>query len=108
MNYGRAIRIIRSIRGTSQSKLAREARLDPSHVSLIEKGSRKPSLEALERISVALGTPQHLLSLLAADANDLNLPEPERISALAKLLAELIVGNESRRKITARRKRTAA
>jgi len=108
MNYGKAIRIARSITDLSQSELAKKSKLDASHVSLIEKGSRKPSLDALERISRALGIPQHLLSLLAADADDLNVSEQDRISTVARLLAELIAGNGAKRKGNNHRKRRAA
>lgn len=47
MNYGKAIRVARAIAGMEQKQLAAKANLNPSHISLIEKGARRPSTRAI-------------------------------------------------------------
>ena len=71
MQYGRAVRIVRSAHNVSQSQLAERIGISPSHLSLIESGKRAPSLKMVERLSTALEVPVHLLTLLASDAQDL-------------------------------------
>ena len=91
MNYGRAVRVARAIAGLSQKQLAIRARLDPSHVSLIEKGARKPSTAALAKICDALEMPAHLVSLLAAEQHDLRGIQPEEFSRIAHSLTSLLL-----------------
>jgi len=90
MDYGRGIRIARAVAGIRQKQLAKLSGLDPSHISLIEKGKRHPSLEALERISKALKIPQDLLVLLAAEARDLQCRTPGEIQRAAESLANML------------------
>lgn len=52
--YGRALREIRAIRGMSQERLARQAGLDPTYVSGIERGVRNPSLTNLLKLAKTL------------------------------------------------------
>lgn len=51
----------RSLRGLSQEKLAEIAGLDRTFVSKIERGDRNLTIDTLNRIANALGTPAHLL-----------------------------------------------
>jgi transcriptional regulator with XRE-family HTH domain len=90
MDYGKGIRIARAVVGIRQKQLAKLSGLDASHISLIEKGKRHPSLEALERISKALNVPQDLLVLLAAEARDLKSRTPEEIQRAAEFLANML------------------
>jgi transcriptional regulator with XRE-family HTH domain len=90
MDYGKGIRIARAIAGIRQKQLAKLSRLDASHISLIEKGKRQPSLEALEKISNALNIPQDLLILLAAEPNDLRSRTPGEIHRAAESLAGML------------------
>lgn len=101
MNYGKAVRIARSIAYISQSKLAESADLDRSYLSLIESEKRQPTLETLESISSALGMPFHLLTLLATEKKDSDRIAVEQVNELAKSLTELLLehsknGDESR------------
>jgi transcriptional regulator with XRE-family HTH domain len=52
--FGRRVRQLRVSRGLSQEALAMNARLHPTHVSLIEHGQRSARLETIERLAVAL------------------------------------------------------
>lgn len=71
MNYGKAIRVGRSVRGLTQKDLARKARLDASYVCRLETGRRNPSKKALQAVATGLGMPMDLLLLLGAEKDDL-------------------------------------
>ena len=93
MDYGKAIRIIRSIAGLQQKQLAKIAGVDASLISLIEKGKRKPGLSTVEKITNALQVPQHLFTLLAAESEDLKTSAPEEIQRASESLARILLGN---------------
>lgn len=95
MNYGRAIRIVRTARGLTKSQLAARLSIGASYLSLIEAKKREPSLSVLEEISNALRVPPHLMTLLASDASDLDDPNnSEQIANLARSLLHLLVEEE--------------
>lgn len=91
MNYAKAIRIARSIAGTSQGKLADQSGLDRSYLSLIEGEKRKPTVETLQNISKALNLPFHLLTLLATEKEDAKRINEEQVLSLAKQLTHLLL-----------------
>ena len=92
MDYGRAIRIVRTAYGLTQTELAERLSIGSSQLSLVEAGRRQPSLKVLDEVSNALGVPAHLLTLLASEPEDIddkrNAPE---IAELAKALLKLLV-----------------
>ena len=51
---------------------------------MIESGKRRPSLETLEKIAIALGIPFHLFTLLASEPQDIRDTDPEAINRLAE------------------------
>jgi transcriptional regulator with XRE-family HTH domain len=91
MDYGKALRIARAITGLQQNELAKLAELDPSHISLIEKGRRKPSLGTMQKLAKALQIPEHLLMLLAADPQDLDVEDPKELERAVHSLADLLL-----------------
>jgi transcriptional regulator with XRE-family HTH domain len=92
MNFGKAIRIVRTAHGLSKAQLAERLSIGASYLSLIEAEKRKPSLRVLEEISSALLVPPHLLMLLASDAGDLDDPKnADRVVELAHSLVRLLV-----------------
>jgi transcriptional regulator with XRE-family HTH domain len=91
MNYGKALKLARALANLSQKDLAARAELDPSYVSLIEKGTRRPSLTALERLAEALGIPNDLLVLMAAEKEDLKLRDPEELRQALESMARLVL-----------------
>ena len=92
MNFGRAIRIVRTAQGLTKAQLAERLTIGASYLSLIEAEKRKPSLQVLEEISTALLVPPHLLTLLASDAGDLDDPKNARhVAELAHSLVRLLV-----------------
>ncbi|MBQ8290571.1 MAG: helix-turn-helix transcriptional regulator [Clostridia bacterium] len=54
---GEVIAYFRQMRGLSQDVLSGLSDIGRTHLSAIERGERKPTLETLYRISVALGVP---------------------------------------------------
>jgi transcriptional regulator with XRE-family HTH domain len=97
LNYGKAIRIVRTAYGLTQGELAKRLNIGASHLSLVEARKREPSLKVVNDIAAVLGVPPHLLTLLASEPADLEDPDksPE-IAELAKSLLKLLVnaGNQ--------------
>jgi transcriptional regulator with XRE-family HTH domain len=91
MDYGKALRISRAIAGLGQNQLAAAAGLNPSHISLIEKGSRKPSVRAIEKLCRALRIPEPLFNMLAAESSDLRGIEEKEFQRLGTYLARFLI-----------------
>lgn len=91
MNYARAIRIARAVSGLQQKELAQKAKLTSSYISLVETGKRSPSIASLSKISRALEIPEHLLTLLAADSDDLDKVNPAEIESVARSLMRVLL-----------------
>ena len=53
--FGEAVRAMRRRRGLSQEELADAAGLHRTHISLIERGLREPSLDTLVKLCRGLG-----------------------------------------------------
>src|SRR5207245_2415361 len=88
---GKALRVARAIAGLQQKELADLAELDPSHISLIEKGKRKPSVDTIEKLAAALQIPEHLLTLLAAEPQDLDVKDPKELERAVHSLADWLL-----------------
>src|SRR5437879_291292 len=68
--FGRRLRKLREGRALSQRDLAGEA-VDPSYISLLESGSRLPTLQVVVQLSGALGVPlSELIGPVTAPAQD--------------------------------------
>ena len=94
MNYAKAIRIARSLADVPQHVLASRVSLDPSLISMLENGKRKPSLDTLERISGALEIPFHLFTLLATEKEDFSAGDAKSFEQLAVGLTKLLLKSE--------------
>lgn len=104
MDYGKALKIARAIKGVQQAEVAVKADLDPSYLCMLEKGRRKPSLGTIERLSCALGIPTHLFSLLATEQKDLKEADAMELSRVGESLARLILTDAPKKRKTGRRK----
>lgn len=92
MDYGRAIRIARTAHGLTKAELARQLSVGASHLSLIERGKRTPSVGVLDEISSVLRIPPHLLTLLASEPGDLEDPKnAEQVAELARGLVRVLM-----------------
>ena len=96
MNYGKALKIARAIVGLQQKELALLAGLAPSYLSLIEMGKRRPSMAAIRKLSHALKIPAHLLTLLAAEGDDLALVDDSELQRASESLARLLLTREEK------------
>lgn len=94
MDYGRAIRLVRSARRMSQAELAEHIECASSFVSLLENNQRDPSLQTLEAIADAFGIPTYLLLLLASEPSDLDGIGEEQAQVLGKQLLDILVSND--------------
>lgn len=63
--FGAVVRRHRKARNLSQEKLAEKADIHHTHVGLIERGERNPSLDVAYRVARALGL---TLSAMVAEA----------------------------------------
>ncbi|MBZ0111786.1 MAG: helix-turn-helix domain-containing protein [Thermoanaerobaculia bacterium] len=87
MNAGRALRVLRAIKGLQQRDVAERAKLDQSYVSLIEAGKRSASPEAISTLARALGVSVPVFELLGADDADLKGISASQARELGRALA---------------------
>lgn len=92
MNFGKSIRIIRAKKGVSQQDFAIFTGIDPSLISRIESGERKPSKNNLNAISRKFDIPIELIKLLALEKKDLRELKPEEVESISSNLLGLLVG----------------
>jgi transcriptional regulator with XRE-family HTH domain len=84
IDYGAAIKRIRSELSMKQTEIAKKTGLSASYLSLVENGKAVPSLAALKDIANAMDIPYELLAWEAIDPPDnLNI-EQKQIMFLAR------------------------
>ena len=108
MNYGKALKLARALADLNQKDLAARAGLDPSHVSLIEKGARRPSLAAVEKLSAALEIPSDLFVLMATEKKELKLRNPEELQQALESMARLLLQHVPSKSSLPRKSRRAS
>jgi transcriptional regulator with XRE-family HTH domain len=106
MDYGKALRIARAAAGMEQRQVARAAGLDPSHISLIEKGDRKPSVAAIGKLSRALKIPEPLFSMLATQSSDLQGIEEREFHEIGVYLTKFLLRSEDTRERVKRKRKS--
>lgn len=90
MNFGQAIKLVRTQRNMSQADLASKADLSVSYVSMLERGRRDPNLTSIEKISSALEIPVSILMFLAAEPDEISSISPELAEKLSLTVLQLI------------------
>jgi len=95
MNYSKALKIVRASRCLSQKDLSNILGMDPSFVSLIESGKRKPSHDTIEMITQKLDIPHYLFALLASEQEDLKKISTEDAQQLGKGLLDVLISDKS-------------
>lgn len=95
MNYGRAVRIVRSARKLTQSQVAESSGLSPAYISLVESGDRQPSIKALKSLCGALRVPMHLLALLASSSSEIHGLSESETNRLGRGLLEFLISDEA-------------
>jgi transcriptional regulator with XRE-family HTH domain len=61
MNLGLNLKTLRTAKSISQKELAKELGITPTYLSLIENGSKKPSLTLIEKFARVLEIPLALV-----------------------------------------------
>ena len=89
-NIGKTIKYFRLKKGLKQKDLARLSSISVSHLCLMEKENREPSLSSLESIALALELPLSILVFFAAQQDDLNEFSHTQIEKLSENIKELL------------------
>ena len=91
MNIGEAIKTLRKARGVRQKVLAEAVDVSATHLSLVESGAQKPSVDLLHRIATYFGLPVSTLVYMALDKDTLNNnPQQEYFTAASPIIDKLI------------------
>jgi transcriptional regulator with XRE-family HTH domain len=91
MNFGKAFKIIRSVKNLEQQQLAVKLGVDSSYISLIESGRRTPSANLLGILSKRLSVPRNLIILLASEKDELNTLEPHETEKIGEQLLNILI-----------------
>ncbi len=71
IDIGPQIQVVRRARGMSGRALANMINATPTYITMLERGTRTPSLALLQRLAAALGIPAWALVLLAEEREPL-------------------------------------
>ena len=89
MNYGKVVRMIRSMKDITQKRLSELTGYDMSYISRIESEERIPSLKALNVIAKSLNVPANLFHVLA-EVEDKKGKREEVISQFGTILLDVL------------------
>jgi transcriptional regulator with XRE-family HTH domain len=92
MNLGKAIKMCRMKRGLKQAELAHLANISVSHLCLLEKDKRDPSLSAVNSISEALRIPTSVLVFLASQYDEIKELNEKQIEELSRSIMGIMDG----------------
>ncbi len=86
---GKTIRILRQARSMKVTDVAKMSRVSVPYLSLVENGSRQPSLAVLRRLATTLGVPSETLVVIGMASDSLKSAD-ERTAALTDTVGQLI------------------
>jgi len=92
MNLGKAIRMCRMNKGLKQAELADLANISVSHLCLLEKDKRDPSLSAVTSISEALEIPVSVLVFLASQYEEIKELNQKQVDDLSRGIMGIMDG----------------
>jgi transcriptional regulator with XRE-family HTH domain len=87
IDYGRAIKTVRTLRGITQRELGTVSGTTGSYISFIESSEKRPSADMLESIAVGLRVPVWLLVMLGSHPDDLG---PKIAKLVPKILTDYL------------------
>ena len=90
MNIGNAIRTIRKKYGMTQNQFAGHIGITQTHLSLLEKNKRNPSIDVLERMSQQVFIPLPILLWFSVDEKDVKEGMDESFRIMKPSIDELI------------------
>jgi transcriptional regulator with XRE-family HTH domain len=70
LTIGKAIKILRDVRGKSLGDLADQAKISVPYLSLVEADKRNPSLDVIGRVAEALEVPSDIFLLIGSGSNN--------------------------------------
>ncbi|STY62594.1 helix-turn-helix domain-containing protein [Mannheimia haemolytica] len=91
MNIGKALKLCRTQKGLTKTKLAENSNISVSYLTLLEQGKREPNISTINEICKALQIPPSILIFLASDSSEqqgISLELAEKLSHLALFLME--------------------
>lgn len=90
MNIGETIKILRKEKNIKQLDLAESSGISQTYLSQIEKGTKTPTIDVLEKISTNLGLPYPVLSFLSLDTNSISAEKKEIYNRFEPVISGLI------------------
>lgn len=90
MDIGKSIRELRKKKGLSQEDLAKKVDMTQASISHIECGKKRASDSSLKKISKALGVPESLLYIHAAEREDVPAKKRALYDQLFPVIKDLI------------------
>ena len=90
VDIGRAIRLCRSQKGWTQAELSKRTGITASHLSMMERNERDPSMAAMQSLANAFGMPLNVLVFLAAEKEELAGMTEELKEKLSRAALELL------------------
>ena len=90
MDIGRAIKLCRSQKGWTQLDLSKRTGITISHLSMIERNQRDPSMKVMQGLANAFNMPLNVLVFLAAEPSELIGMSGELREKLSRAALELL------------------
>lgn len=90
MNLGGTIKQCRSAKKMTLAQLSKDSGVSVSHLCLLEKNKREPSISAVESIAKALGLPLSVFVFLAGQQREVSELSPSQIEILSRNVMDLM------------------
>ena len=90
VDIGKAIKECRTTKGWTQHELSKRTGIATSHLSMMERNQRDPSMKALQAVANAFSMPLNVLVFLAAEPDDLKGISNEIQETLRRAATELL------------------
>lgn len=90
MNLGQTIKLCRKSQHLTQAQLSEISGISVSHICLMEKDKREPTLSKLEAIAQALNIPLSVLVFLAAQHDEIKELSKTQIEELSNSIIGLM------------------
>jgi transcriptional regulator with XRE-family HTH domain len=94
MSFSNALKMCRTQKRVSKTKLAELSGLSISYLTLLEQGKRDPNLSTIEKICKALNIPISIFIFLAFDKNEIDGISHELAKMLSLTALQLIESSD--------------
>lgn len=96
-SVGRALKLIRTVKGMKQSDLAIKMDFQKNYISMIENGRREPSLSFLQSAASALNVEIDMFFVFAKDRNAFAEHTAANYERLQEILLQLVEPTDNKR-----------